>query len=520
MNRLKTYVLSPTRVNKLRRAFAICGAGVAALSFATHANAATTITIQAESYSNMSGVQTEQTQDTGGGLNVGYTDAGDWMSYPAVNLPCSGTYTIAYRVASGSAGGTIKLEKAGGSPVYSTINVAGTGGWQNWTTISQDITLPAGSQTLAIAVSQGGWNLNWFSLTSKCDNTTSSAPASSSAATSSIAAGAVPAISVSGNKVLFGGQVGSVSGMSMFWSNTNWGGEKYYNAQTVGWLKSNWNAKLVRAAMGVNDDGGYLTDAANKTRLTTVVDAAIANDMYAIIDFHSHVAHQYQAQSIAFFQEMARKYGNTNNVIYEVFNEPLNTHPWSSTVKPYAIEVIKAIRAIDPDNLIIVGTPTWSQDVDIAANDPITGYANIAYTLHFYAGTASHGQPLRDKATIALNKGIALFVTEWGSVNADGAGGVNVAETNAWLAFMKANNISNANWSLVDKAEGSAALVAGASANGGWTDAQLTVSGALAKNNIKTWPAINGGGGSAIPSDGNNPGGSGATGICIIRYLV
>ncbi|MGV8835711.1 glycoside hydrolase family 5 protein [Cellvibrio sp.] len=285
----------------------------------------------------------------------------------------------------------------------------------------------------------------------------------------------VAPLSVQGNKILAGGQPASFSGMSMFWSNTGWGGEKFYNAQAVSWLKTDWNAKLVRAAMGVEDAGGYLTDPANKTRVMTVVDAAIANDMYVIIDWHSHNAHQYKTQSIAFFKEMATKYGNKNHVIYEIYNEPLQVS-WSSVIKPYAQDVIAAIRAIDPDNLIIVGTPTWSQDVDAASRDPIAG-TNIAYTLHFYAGT--HGQSLRDKATTALNNGIALFVTEWGSVNADGNGGVANSETNAWVSFMKANNISNANWSLNDKAEGASALVPGASPNGSWATSQLTASGAL-----------------------------------------
>ncbi|RYZ90274.1 MAG: glycoside hydrolase family 5 protein, partial [Moraxellaceae bacterium] len=192
-------------------------------------------------------------------------------------------------------------------------------------------------------------------------------------------AAAVAPITTSGNKVLIGGQQGSISGNSFFWSNTGWGGEKFYNAQTVAWLKNDWKSMVVRAAMGVDESGGYLTDAYNKTRVTTVVDAAIANNMYVIIDWHSHHAEQYQAQSIAFFKEMATKYGNTNNVIYEIYNEPLQIS-WSGVIKPYATAVIAEIRKIDPDNLIVVGTPSWSQDVDVAANDPITGYANIAYT--------------------------------------------------------------------------------------------------------------------------------------------
>ena len=142
--------------------------------------------------------------------------------------------------------------------------------------------------------------------------------------------------------------------------------------------------------------------------------------MYVIIDWHSHHAESYRSNAIAFFQDMARTYGTRNHVIYEIYNEPLQIS-WSGTIKPYAQAVISAIRAIDPDNLIIVGTPSWSQDVDVAAADPIAG-TNIAYTLHFYAGT--HGQFLRDKAQTALNRGVALFVTEWGSVNANGDGAV------------------------------------------------------------------------------------------------
>jgi len=305
----------------------------------------------------------------------------------------------------------------------------------------------------------------------------------------------VAPLTVSGNKVLIGGQVGSVAGSSLFWSNTGWGGSKYYTANTVAWLKNDWKANLVRASMGVEEGGGYLnkttkaiSDASNKTRVYTVVDAAIANDMYVIVDWHSHHAEDYKEQAITFFQEVATKYKDSNNVIYEIYNEPLNTTNWSTVIKPYAVDVIAAIRAIDPDNLIIVGTQTWSQDVDKAANDPITGYDNIAYTLHFYAGT--HKQSLRDKAQTALNKGIALFVTEWGAVNADGGGAVATSETNAWLKFLKDNHISHANWALNDKAEGASSLVVGASVNGGWVSSQLTASGALVKDAVLNWPAI------------------------------
>ncbi|MDP5209306.1 cellulase family glycosylhydrolase [Microbulbifer sp. 2205BS26-8] len=297
---------------------------------------------------------------------------------------------------------------------------------------------------------------------------------------------AVEPLSVSGNRILIDGQPGSLAGNSYFWSNNGWGGEKYYNASTVSWLKSDWKSTLVRAAMGVEDGGGYFEDpAGNEAKVRVVVDAAIANDMYVIIDWHSHYAHTHDwSQAINFFKRMASDYGHTNNVIYEIYNEPKQVS-WSSDVKPYAESVISAIRAIDPDNLIIVGTPTWSQDVDQASYDPIRGYANIAYTLHFYAGT--HGQYLRDKAQTALNNGIALFATEWGTVNADGNGGVNHGETDRWMDFLKSNNISHANWSINDKNEGASALWPGANANGGWPDSSLTESGNKVRQIIRSW---------------------------------
>jgi hypothetical protein len=139
------------------------------------------ITLQAESFTQMKGVQTENTQDSGGGLNVGWTDTGDWMTYASVDLPCSGAYTVEYRVASGANGGKLTLEKGGGSPIFGSLTIPGTGGWQSWRTLSHDVQLPAGSMNFGIAVTQGGWNLNWIRVIPKC----SVAPSSSSSISSS-----------------------------------------------------------------------------------------------------------------------------------------------------------------------------------------------------------------------------------------------------------------------------------------------------------------------------------------------
>jgi endoglucanase len=144
--------------------------------------------------------------------------------------------------------------------------------------------------------------------------------------------------------------------------------------------------------------------------------------------------------------------------------------------------VIPRIRAHDPDGLVIAGTPTWSQDVDVAALDPLP-FPNVAYTLHFYAGT--HREELRQKARLALSRGIALMVTEWGSVEATGNGPLDEAETRRWFDFMEENQLSYMNWSIGDRDESSAALRPGAPARGNWTDEHLNPSGRLVRDQIR-----------------------------------
>ena len=277
----------------------------------------------------------------------------------------------------------------------------------------------------------------------------------------------------------------SLAGNSFFWSNNNWGGERYYTPEIVKWLKDDWNTSIVRAAMGVDEDGGYLNNkTSNKIRVKTIVEAAIEQGIYVIIDWHSHHAEDYTNDAIIFFQEMANLYGEYDNVIYEIYNEPLDIS-WSETLKPYALNVIGAIREIDPDNLIVVGTPEWSQRVDLAAADPITDYTNIAYTLHFY--TVYHHEWLRERASEALESGIALFVTEWGSLGYT----LIDSEADKWMNWCYANKISHLNWAVNDKEEEWSILKPGSSTTGNWDDSDLTDAGKLAKNIISTWPIEN-----------------------------
>lgn len=274
----------------------------------------------------------------------------------------------------------------------------------------------------------------------------------------------------------------SFAGNSFFWSNDGWGGEKYYNKEVVKWLKKDWGTTIVRASMGVEDNGGYLDNkAGNKAKLKTIVEAAIEEGLYILIDWHSHHAEDNTAEAVAFFKEMAELYGTYDNILYEIYNEPLQVS-WSNTIKPYAEEVITAIRAIDPDNIIIVGSPEWSQRVDHVAADPITISDNIAYTLHFY--TVWHQQWLRDRASQAIQKGIALFVTEWGSLGYTS----NDPETDKWMDWCRENNISHCNWAVNDKLEEWSIVKAGVNTKGNWKDNDLTKAGQLTQSIIREWP--------------------------------
>ena len=285
-------------------------------------------------------------------------------------------------------------------------------------------------------------------------------------------------LSVKGNKIVDQrGEPVVLRGMSLFWSQ--WGGQ-YYNADCVKWLRDDFNCTVVRAAMAVGS-GGYLQNPdVERKKAETIIQAAIDLGIYVILDWH---AHDPEAEAAGkFFAEIAKKYGAHPNLIYETYNEPIR-QDWAKVIKPYHESVIAQIRAHDPDNLIVCGTGFWSQAVDAAAADPIAG-TNIAYTLHFYA--ASHKQWLRDRAQAALEKGIAIMVTEWGTSEASGNGKLDVEETRKWLDFMDQHHLSSCNWSIISKRETSAALAPDAPAAGGWTAEQLSASGKLVRDELRT----------------------------------
>jgi endoglucanase len=271
----------------------------------------------------------------------------------------------------------------------------------------------------------------------------------------------------------------ALHGMSYGWSCFH---PSFYNKKTVKWLKKDWNCTVVRAALGVEPDNGYLQNPkASEKLITDVVDAAIANDIYAIIDWHSHNLNLKEAKD--FFDRMSKKYGKFPNVIYEVVNEP-DQESWEE-VKAYSEEVIATIRKNDPDNIILVGSPHWDQDVNLPAENPIKNVTNVMYTMHFYAGT--HKQWLRDRTDEAIKKGLPIFVSECAGMEASGDAAMDYAEWQKFIDWMDKNKISWVTWSVSDKDETCSVLKKGASATGNWKASDLKESGIKTREYLKAY---------------------------------
>ncbi|MDR3652346.1 MAG: glycoside hydrolase family 5 protein [Paludibacter sp.] len=268
-----------------------------------------------------------------------------------------------------------------------------------------------------------------------------------------------------------------LSGASFGWHNL-W--PRFYNESAVAWLAKDWKCNVVRASMGVGLDDSYLEnpDYALKC-MTNVIDGAIKSGIYVLIDFHSHKLHTAEAKT--FFSGMAKKYKNYPNIIYELWNEP-DTYSWK-VVKQYSEEVISTIRAIDKNNVILVGSPHWDQDVDSVAGDPILGQKNIMYTMHFYAGT--HKKWLRDRTDAAIAKGIPIFISECAGMDASGDGPIDTAEWQAFLNWMDKDKLSWIVWSVSDKNETCSMLLPRASSTGNWDDGLLKPWGKLCRAAIR-----------------------------------
>lgn len=259
----------------------------------------------------------------------------------------------------------------------------------------------------------------------------------------------------------------------------------YVNYDAFATLRDDWGANVVRIAMYPEEYNGYLSGG-DKDSLKQIIDNGVnyATElgMYVIIDWHvlNYAPSRHTQEACDFFAEMASKYSGHDNVIYEICNEPVGAD-WNSDIKPYAETVIGTIRQFDDHALILVGTNTWSQDVDSVVGNTLDD-GNVMYVVHFYAGT--HKENIRNKISTALNAGVPVFISECSICDASGNGGIDYASANEWLDFMNSNQLSFIAWSLSNKAETSALISSGCSAKSGWSDGDLSETGRWFKSAI------------------------------------
>ncbi|HET9744098.1 MAG TPA: glycoside hydrolase family 5 protein, partial [Chitinophagaceae bacterium] len=271
----------------------------------------------------------------------------------------------------------------------------------------------------------------------------------------------------------------ALHGMSFGWSCFH---PRFYTAGAVHELVKEWNSTVIRASLGVEPPRGYKQDSATQMRLIkTVVDAAIKEDVYIIVDWHSHNINLEESKT--FFRNIATEYHQYPHIIYEIFNEP--DHETWPEVKKYSEEVIKVIRAVDKDNIILVGSPRWDQELQLPAADPIKGFDNLMYTMHFYAGT--HKQWLRDRTNQAIQNGLPIFVSECAGMEATGDGPIDHAEWKKFKDWMDEKKISWLAWSVSDKVETCSVLKPTAGSNGNWKESDIKEWGQIVKSALKNY---------------------------------
>lgn len=264
----------------------------------------------------------------------------------------------------------------------------------------------------------------------------------------------------------------------------------YVSEEAFRTLKEDWGANAVRLALYTEEYGGYCSGG-DREKLKELVDNGVtyATDLglYVIIDWHilsDGDPRIHQDEAVRFFDEMSRKYADHTNVLYEICNEPQNS-PWQTVIKPYAETVLAAIRANDPDGVVIVGTNTWSQDVEEVAASRLDD-ENVVYAFHFYAAT--HKESYRQKVKNAVAAGVPVFVSECGLCDASGNGGVDENSASQWFALLKEENISFMAWSLCNKNETAALIKPDCAKLSGWTAEELSQSGRLFRAAIQAEP--------------------------------
>ena len=233
----------------------------------------------------------------------------------------------------------------------------------------------------------------------------------------------------------------TLRGVSFGWHNW-W--PRFYNKKVLKTLKRDWHCTVVRAAIGVQPDedpkAGYIQNPTwAMSCLTPIIESAIKQNVYIIIDWHSH--HMYTREAKEFFGKMAQ------------------------------------------------GCPHWDQDIHLVANSPLEGFQNVMYTVHFYAAT--HGDDLRQRTEDAVNQGIPVFISECGAMEASGDGPIDMDSEEAWIDMCERLGMSWVCWSLADKDETCSMLLPDAKSSGPWRDNVIKPYGKLVKSMLQKYNSLN-----------------------------
>lgn len=256
---------------------------------------------------------------------------------------------------------------------------------------------------------------------------------------------------------------------------------QYANKKAFQTLRDKWGVEAIRLAMYTSEYNGYCTGGAqNQKDLKKLIHQAVKDcddlGLYVIIDWHilsDGDPNTYKKEAKSFFKAMAKKYAKHKNIIYEICNEPNGGTTWKQ-IRSYAKTIIQTIRSQDKHAIIIVGTPNWSQDVDIAASSPLKD-SNLMYAFHYYAAT--HKDDYRSKLQTAIDAGLPVFVSEYGICDASGNGSINKTEADKWMKLLDKNKISCIAWNLSNKDEAAALIDSSCTKTSGWKRSDLTASG-------------------------------------------
>ncbi|MCR5452263.1 MAG: glycoside hydrolase family 5 protein [Lachnospiraceae bacterium] len=306
-------------------------------------------------------------------------------------------------------------------------------------------------------------------------------------ASSNICFAKTPALHVEGTRIVSdSGKIVSLKGISTHGLPYNWDTKStdYINKKAFKRLRDDWHANTVRIPVYTDTPYGgkgycNVDEAARKEYrkwVNKAVKYATSLGMYIIIDWHildDNNPRTHEKMAKKFFATVSKKYADHDNVIYEICNEP-HWVSWQNDIRPYALKITKTIRKYDDDALIIVGTNTWSQDVDEVAGSMLPD-DNTVYALHFYAAT--HGDFLIEKAKRALEAGVPVFISECNICDSSGNGNLDKSSGAKWMKLIREYDLPYVVWALSHKQESASLISNSCNKNFGWKTSELTEAG-------------------------------------------